>query len=210
MSRSFTYTCENEHCLKRMRIPIAEYERRLAADMALWCEDCAAAGDPPQRMVPGRRPRKRKTPRPTQPPVVLPTKGDPMLETILAAERSDPYEPLGALNGELDTAGVIVTAREQTTGDMLTLTRPGLATEALANLCRVLDRLEGVWKIVTVSTPRVILGDLQGAAGGRQHTPEAVLLGTIGRQDMLEQRHRVVSERGHMPRRRGVFRRPAA
>ena len=90
--------------------------------------------------------------------------------------------------------GCVVTA---TNGrDIETLTRPGLTSEALEAICAELDGWPGAWRIRSISTPTTISRDLQGIRQNidqpSQHwnSPEATMLGKIGRGWMLEESRR--------------------
>lgn len=121
----------------------------------------------------------------------------------------------GAQNGRVRLRGrndgVIVTMREQTTGELDTIHRPGLPKQALKAVCAVIDGAAGDWRIVSISTPASILDDLQGSRhserwtqggnnrlGGVEHEPDVRLktewapLNAIGRLDLLEPPPRTV------------------
>ena len=81
--------------------------------------------------------------------------------------------------------GVTVTLREQTRGNLLVIHQPGTRHAALEAVCRTADRLDGEWRILTISTPRTILNDLR-TRGQKRRSPEKEMLGGIGRLDLLE------------------------
>ena len=94
--------------------------------------------------------------------------------------------------------GVTVTAREQATDERIVLHRTG--SDALRQVCDVLDEREGDWRVLTISTPTTIYRDLQGtryrAWGDSTQCPEPHMLGIIGRKDLLDPFHDPALPRG--------------
>lgn len=100
-----------------------------------------------------------------------------------------------------DSAGVIVTCREQETGRLNTIHAHGPSGEALEDICTQLDNDDGDWRIICVSTPRTIMADLTKRRDDgirrvdRSRSPEVIALSLIGRMDLLEDRqHRTTLE----------------
>jgi hypothetical protein len=100
-----------------------------------------------------------------------------------------------ATRKERDEWGVIVTAREQESGELWSLHEPGLRMEALRAVAERLDHRDGDWRVICYSTPASILGDMTAKrqvqhAGTRQvahlDCMEAQALGKIGRIDLLD------------------------
>lgn len=91
--------------------------------------------------------------------------------------------------------GVIVTMREQGSGELNTITRPGKPEQALRDICVLIDGAAGDWRIVTISTPNSIYRDLQADrqrdTDHRVDPPEQAMLNKIGRRDLLETREDV-------------------
>jgi hypothetical protein len=112
-----------------------------------------------------------------------------------------------------DSAGVIVTVREQDTKELRTFHRPGLMADAITDACAQIDRLPGRWLISTISTPRTIAADLAVRNSSDQRAkplrPERILLGQIGRLDLLEP-YKTTVERGQMSNQRGRSKKAAA
>jgi len=97
-------------------------------------------------------------------------------------EQRDAY---GDGNQHRDAQGVIATLTDGTVCH-----RPGFLRDALRAVAEVADAREA--KVVTVSTPRTILADLgiratylNGFSTKTVNTPEATLLGQIGRADLI-------------------------
>lgn len=70
--------------------------------------------------------------------------------------------------------GCIVTAREKTTGDIQVFHESGdTVTMALQTACSRIDKLDGSWEVICVSTPASVYRDLQGTRNrveyGRDH-----------------------------------------
>lgn len=86
---------------------------------------------------------------------------------------------------ERDNYGVTITAYELGTGRMVTISALGPVTDRARELCERIDELEGDWRVLTISTPSTIYGDLQGERGEYLATPERRLLGSIARLDLL-------------------------
>jgi hypothetical protein len=99
---------------------------------------------------------------------------------------------------ERDEAGCIVTLHEQRTGERGSLHIPGKRLDAMRNLAAMIDNAKGDWRVLCYSTPRSILGDLQGLrvdvserADGKDpygftQFPEVNVLAAIGRLDLLD------------------------
>jgi hypothetical protein len=100
---------------------------------------------------------------------------------------------------ERERTGVIVTVREQTTGQLHTFHEVGQAKRAMLTVADLVDAMEGDWKIVALSTPTSIFRDLQGLRGelaasaiaphralSDPRTNEMMMLGLIGRMDLLQ------------------------
>lgn len=91
--------------------------------------------------------------------------------------------------------GVIVTMREQGSGELNTITRPGKPEQALRDICVLIDGAAGDWRIVTISTPNMIYRDLRADrerdSDHRVDPPEQAILNKIGRCDLLETREDV-------------------
>ena len=89
--------------------------------------------------------------------------------------------------------GIIVSAREQKTGQLATFHEIDAPRSALTHVCERLDAMDGDWKIVSVCTPTSIYRDLQGHRQGRDEqnvsdprTGEQNLLGLVGRLELLQ------------------------
>ena len=87
--------------------------------------------------------------------------------------------------------GITATLVDTTTGATEVLVARGSprlddATLTIAARC---DELGPTWRVRTLSTPRTILADLRNAGaerGEKQTRPESVLLGKVGRMDLVE------------------------
>lgn len=101
--------------------------------------------------------------------------------------------------GDRQSAGVIVTAREQTTGLRDVFHRAG--PDALRAVCDVIDALDGDWRVLSICTPDTIYRDLQGTRaaewGAETSMPEPTMLGRIGRLDLLDPFFLPSLPRGH-------------
>lgn len=95
---------------------------------------------------------------------------------------------------ERDEYGATVTARSMETGQMRTFARTNETTlNAIRLIADELDLLAGDWRIITISTPVTIHRDIFASrvklvgihSGSVGRTPEALLLGTIKRKDLL-------------------------
>jgi hypothetical protein len=88
--------------------------------------------------------------------------------------------------------GATVTARASS-GETITLVRTGMtALEAMRSIAAVLDALDDDFRVVSVSTPNSIERDLfanrlalDGDSAGYAIMPEIMMLGRIGRTDLL-------------------------
>jgi hypothetical protein len=89
-----------------------------------------------------------------------------------------------------NVVGVIVTAREQETDERIVLHKSGTTTEALLAVADDLDAREGVWRILTISTPTTVYRDLQGTRLQVRHDhlerPEHWWLARINRRDLMD------------------------
>jgi hypothetical protein len=92
--------------------------------------------------------------------------------------------PRGATRLDRD-AGVIITAKEQTTGVLRTLHEPGSRLQALYAVIERLDRMPGDWKIICYSNPDTIYSDLK-LGPHRGGTVEQMILSRIDRLDLLD------------------------
>ena len=101
----------------------------------------------------------------------------------------------GAPREERDSAGCIVTLADLVSGQTHTMHVPGMRRDALRFVVRWCDLAPGDWRVLCYSTPSTILADLTGAraslgngphhASGITVAPEVVVLGSIGRLDLL-------------------------
>lgn len=166
MSTVRDYICET--CGDPVELSEEQYLacRKVAWGRLVRCAKC----DPTPRPEP-----KKKTPAPKRQRRSTSMPGKKLVSLLTPRER--------------DEYGVTVIVREQTSGDLMTMTNAGPAHKALALLCASIDKLPGDWKIVTVSTPGSIYGDLQGATDPeRSASPEKRMLAKIGRLDLLQTR----------------------
>lgn len=99
------------------------------------------------------------------------------------------YNRANDSNGPRDSSGVIATLRNLTTGECESLTAPGFLTDAIRDICEECDSRDGDWRIQSLSTQRTILADLVGrpmiSNTGRARFPEGIVLGRVGRKDLL-------------------------
>lgn len=85
--------------------------------------------------------------------------------------------------------GVIITVKEQANGDLRSLHEPGRVSAALKLLAAQIDRSPGEWRIVCISTPSTIRGDLgiaKNSPRSQRGYVEALLLSRIDRLDLLD------------------------
>jgi len=179
VSSTFRYVCEK--CGSEVPLTIGDYEKRTrqaarakemraAPEQSKWgkpiiCDEC---DKPPltQHPLTGIRRRLNK----------------PAVKTMPRSEHLN-LSPL-----ERDDFGVTVTSREQRTKKVRVDIGYGPVTNALQDVVDHLDSLDGNWKIVTVSSPATIYGDLQGIRDYSQPSAELRFLAKIGRKDMVEYR----------------------
>lgn len=176
MSR-FGYTCEKCHTVIRLTDARAIEQRAKSIKGRMICDPCL-----------------KKT------GLKIP---DAQIKAAIAKAKT--RTPSASKNRARDEAGVTVTCRNQTNGMLLTIHRPGLVWQSLRAVCRNLDKMDGEWLIVAISTPRTIVADLKGRADPeRRHEGDAgdpgmadyeidarakiekLMLAKIGRVDLLE------------------------
>lgn len=97
-------------------------------------------------------------------------------------------------NERRDDAGCIVTFVDPATLTTITKHYGGFATAAVEAACNYCDGLGPTWRILSISTPRTILRDLQGARGVERRDghvrfamPESHLLAKVYRLDLLDE-----------------------
>lgn len=171
MSDTFNYTCER--CGDLVRLSRGEYDNRVTA----------------------ARTRKRRRGAPVGTIVVC--EG---CEAVKVAVISRPVKAKPKSRGSLQPAaslsltprerglyGVTATLRNRVNGKEETVARSGASKAALMQIVREVDAADGDWKIVTLSTPRTIFRDLQGAHDTeRVLSTENRLLTMVGRMDLAE------------------------
>lgn len=94
-----------------------------------------------------------------------------------------PRRTIGGYHGD---HGVIVTLRNQRTGDLLVIHEPGKRLEALRRIASRIDASQLDLRVLCYSTPETIEGDLQGDRDVTEASPEVRALGSIGRRDLLD------------------------
>jgi Homeodomain-like domain-containing protein len=114
---------------------------------------------------------------------LLKRRNEPMRPRHVRAPQENP-------NAARDELGIIVTLREQRSRELFSMHIPGKSAEALLYLAARLDRLPEDWRLLCYSTPRTILGDLQGRYARQGITYlndlEARMLTQVGRIDLLD------------------------
>lgn len=112
------------------------------------------------------------------------------------------------LNGQARAEyGVITTWKSLASGRTLTIARMGAPTAALRESCDKATALDPTFRLISYSTPQTIYSDMQGdREGGAQKyrtaptLPETIVLGRIGRQNLLHPDLQSTSDRRPKPR----------
>lgn len=112
-------------------------------------------------------------------------------------------------NLQRENLGVIGTMREQTTGARFSLHEIGTKRVAVNRIAEWCDKQAGDWRVLSLSTPATVLGDLtqsrvsiHDGQEGNVQSPERQLLGFIGRTDLLDNSFHYSAADGQHPKRR--------